>query len=334
MLNLGSPDSTSVPDVRRYLKEFLLDERVIDSSPLVRNLVVRAFILPTRPKQSAEAYSKVWTDDGSPLIITSRNVQQKVQDKVSIPVHLAMRYGNPSIPDAIAHLKAQDIEELFIMPLYPHYAMSSYETVLVRVQEELKLQAPTITWDLMQPFYQDDDYIHAMAENARPHITDELDKILFSFHGIPERHLTKADSSKAHCLTTPDCCNVCHPVHTTCYRHQCFETVKALTKELGIPLGKQYVSFQSRLGREPWLRPYTDYVLEEFPSQGVKNIAVMCPAFVADCLETLEEIEMEGREEFLEAGGESFKMIPCLNEHPAWIAMLANRIQAWEESRS
>ena len=213
--------------------------------------------------------------------------------------------------------------------MYPHYAMSSYETVLVRVMEELKLQAPGITCSVMQPFYKDEDYINAMVENAKPYIKDDLDKVLFSFHSIPERHLKKADSSKAHCMTTPDCCNVCHPVQSTCYRHQCFETVKAMTKKLGLPVEKFSVSFQSRLGREPWLKPYTDHVLQEFPKQGVKKITVICPAFVADCLETLEEIEMEGRKEFLEAGGESFTMIPCLNEHPAWISVIANRIQDW-----
>lgn len=332
ILNLGSPDSTSVPDVRRYLKEFLLDERVIDSSPLVRNLVVRAFILPNRPKQSAEAYKRVWTDEGSPLIVTSRRVREKLQERFEMPIELAMRYGNPSIPDAVTRLKAQGMEELFIMPMYPHYAMSSYETVLERVQTELRLQAPAVTWSVLQPFYRDEDYIDAMAENARPYLTGDVDKILFSFHGIPERHLRKADSSKAHCLVTPDCCNVTHPVQSTCYRHQCFETVKALARKLEIPLGKQSISFQSRLGREPWLRPYTDHVLEAFPKQGVKRLAVMCPAFVADCLETLEEIEMEGREQFLEAGGKSFTMIPCLNEHPSWIALLANRIEDWAKT--
>ena len=232
ILNLGSPDSTDVADVRSYLKEFLLDERVIDSAPLVRNLVVRGIILPTRPKKSAAAYAKVWTDNGSPLIVTSKNVHEKVQEKAGIPVDLAMRYGSMSISDAVNRLKAQGVEELFIMPMYPHYAMSSYETVLVRVQEEIQMQAPSMTWTVMQPFYKDEDYINAMVENARPYITDDMDKLLFSFHGIPERHLTKGDSSNAHCMKTPDCCNVCNPVQSVCYRHQCFETVKAMTKKL------------------------------------------------------------------------------------------------------
>ena len=332
ILNLGSPDSTEVSDVRRYLKEFLLDERVIDSSPLARNLLVRGIILPTRPKKTAAAYRKVWTDAGSPLIVTSQSVQQKIQEEVDVPIELAMRYGSPSIQDAIKRLNDKGVQELFIMPLYPHYAMSSYETVLVRVDEEIKQQAPTMTWTVMQPFYKDEDYIEAMVENARPHITEDLDKLLFSFHGIPERHLHKADSSHAHCLNVPNCCNISHPAQSTCYRHQCFETVKALTKKMVFKMEQYSISFQSRLTREPWLRPYTDYVLESFPEQGVKRLAVICPAFVADCLETLEEIEMEGRKEFLAAGGEYFTMIPCLNDHPAWISMLVNRIRNWTEN--
>ena len=333
ILNLGSPDTPSVADVRKYLKEFLLDERVIDAPPLLRNLLVRGVILPTRPKHTAAAYSKVWTEEGSPLIVTSQRVQKKVQDHLDLPVELAMRYGSPSIADAIGRLAEKGVEELFIMPMYPHYAMSSYETVLVRVQEEIKAQAPTMTWTVLQPFYKDDDYISALAESSRSYITEDLDKVLFSFHGIPERHMVKADSSHAHCMTTPDCCNVCHPAQSTCYRHQCFETLKALTRKIGLPMGKHAVSFQSRLTKEPWLRPFTDHVLEAFPKQGVKRIAVICPSFVADCLETLEEIEMEGRKQFLAAGGEYFTMIPCLNEHPAWISTLVNRIQDWDQSR-
>ena len=259
-------------------------------------------------------------------------VQKKIQERIELPIELAMRYGSPSIPDTVGRLKDQGVEDLFIMPMYPHYAMSSYETVLVKVQEEIRKQSPTTTWKVLQPFYCDEDYISAMAENARPYITEDLNKVLFSFHSIPERHLTKADSSDAHCMKTPDCCKVCHPVHSTCYRHQCFETVKGLIHKLGLPLGKHHISFQSRLGREPWLRPYTDHVLAQFPEQGVKRLAVICPSFVTDCLETLEEIEIEGREEFFAAGGEFFTMIPCLNEYPAWISMLVNRIHDWEQS--
>ncbi len=329
LLNLGSPDSTAVADVSRYLKEFLLDERVIDAPAPVRNLVVRGFILPFRPKQSAAAYRKVWTDEGSPLLVTSRRQQEGLATEIDMPVYLAMRYGNPSIATEVAAITRAGITDLFVAPLYPHYAMSSYETVVVRVTEELARQAPGVRIRLLQPFYQDEDYIEALFQASREYLQDPYDHLLFSFHGIPERHLRKSDPSHAHCLTVPDCCNCPHPAHATCYRHQCLRTAEAFARRAQLDPGRYSVSFQSRLGRDPWLKPYTDHVLEELPGKGVKKLRVMCAAFVADCLETLEEIAMEGKESFLAAGGTDFQQIPCLNDHPAWIAFLRDRVRAW-----
>ena len=329
ILNLGSPDSPSVADVRRYLKEFLLDERVIDSSPLVRNLVVRGCILPTRPKRTAEAYAKIWTDRGSPLLAISGRVRRKVREQVEMPVELAMRYGNPSIPDALTRIGEMGIERLFIMPLYPHYAMSSYETVVVKVETCIREISPHLKRSFLQPFYRDADYIEALSQSIAPHLGKDLDKILFSYHGLPERHLKKTDPSGHHCLVAPDCCSVSNPAHATCYRHQCFKTTRLVCQNLGIPDHLQAISFQSRLGRDPWLKPYTDQALREFPAKGIKKIAVLCPAFVTDCLETLEEIDLAGRKEVLAAGGESFTMIPCLNDQPVWINWLVNRIRGW-----
>ena len=329
ILNLGSPDSPSIPEVRRYLKEFLLDERVMDSSPLVRNLVVRGCILPKRPRRTAEAYAKIWTDRGSPLIAISRRVRKKVRDRVEMPVELAMRYGNPSIPDALNRIVQMGIEHLFIMPLYPHYAMSSYETVVVKVEACIREMSPQLKRSFLQPFYRDADYIEALSQSMAPHLSEDLDKILFSYHGLPERHLKKTDPSRHHCLVTPDCCSVSHPAHATCYRHQCFKTTEMVCRKLGIPDRRQAISFQSRLGRDPWLKPYTDLALRDFPGKGIRKIAVLCPAFVTDCLETLEEIDLAGRKEFLAAGGESFTMIPCLNDQPVWINWLVNRIRSW-----
>lgn len=329
LVNLGSPDSTSVPDVRRYLKEFLLDERVIDSPAPIRNLVVRGFILPKRPKNSAEAYKRVWMPEGSPLIVVSEKQRALLANDRDMPIELAMRYGTPSIAGGVAKLAQAGVTDLFLAPLYPHYAMSSYETVVVRVMEEIAAHMPETKVNLLQPFYRDEDYIDALVENAQPYLEQDYDHILFSFHGIPERHLRKSDPSHAHCLSRPDCCDTCHPAHATCYRHQCFETVKAFVAKAGIPAEKHSVSFQSRLGRDPWLKPYTDFVLEELPQKGIKKLLVMCPAFVTDCLETLEEISMEGKEEFLKAGGESFFQIPCLNDHPAFIQFLGGRIDQW-----
>lgn len=329
LLNLGSPATTKVSDVRAYLKEFLLDERVIDAPAPIRNAVVRGLILPTRPKQSAEAYSKVWTSEGSPLIVTSEKLQKAVQAGTDIPVLLAMRYGEPSIPSIVNELKRMGVDELLIIPLYPHYAMSSYETVVVRVTEELDKQALSLNYTIVQPFYKDEDYINALVESARPWLEKEHDHLLFSFHGIPERHLRKSDPSHAHCLSRKDCCSVTHPCQATCYRHQCFATVKAFVEKAQLDTKRYSVSFQSRLGRDPWLKPYTDYVLEELPAKGIKRLLVICPAFVSDCLETLEEISMQGKEDYLAAGGEWFEQIPCMNTHPSWIDVLTKRIEKW-----
>lgn len=329
MLNLGSPDSTKVADVRRYLREFLSDERVIDAPAPVRAFVLNACILPFRPKQSAEAYARVWTEEGSPLLVTSQKQRDLVAAEVEVPIYLAMRYGEPSIPKVVGELQRDGIEELLILPLYPHYAMSSYETVVVRVMEELAAQAPKIKTTLVQPFYQDEDYIEALVESARPYLEQAHDYLLFSFHGIPERHLRKSDPSHAHCLTTPDCCNTCHPAHATCYRHQCFATVKAFAAKAGLDPAKFGVSFQSRLGRDPWLTPYTDETIENLGKKGIRKLLVICPAFISDCLETLEEIAMEGGETFEEHGGEALTLIPCLNTHPAFIRWTKGRIEKW-----
>lgn len=325
LVNLGSPDSTSIPDVRSYLREFLSDDRVLDSPKLIQQFVLNCFILPTRPKRSAEAYEKVWLDEGSPLIVTTKNVQSLLQERIDYPVEIAMRYGNPSIPDAIADLKRNGIERLLLIPLYPHYAMSSYETVVVRVMEEVARQMPELEVDTVQPFYNEPDYIEALYQSAKPYLEKDFDHLLFSYHGIPVRHLTKADSSKAHCQVVKDCCTTCSPAHATCYKAQTVATTEAFVKRAGLPEETYSISYQSRLGREPWIEPYTDFVIPELVEQGKKRILVMMPAFVSDCLETLEEIAMEGKEQFLEAGGESFDAIPCLNEHPAWIDFLAQK---------
>lgn len=329
LVNLGSPDSTSVSDVRRYLKQFLMDPRVLDSSPLVRWTVVNLLILPSRPKETSKAYSRIWTKDGSPLIVCSKELQKAVAKVVNVRIELAMSYGNPSIPAAIERLRDEGIEELFIIPLYPHYAMSSYETAVVAVMESIAKIAPHIKTTTLQPFYKEPDYIEALVENSQPFLNEGFDHLLFSFHGLPERHLVKGDPSHAHCMTVPDCCNTCSPAHATCYKHQCLQTVKYFVEKANIPESKYSVSFQSRLGREPWLKPYTDHKFKELPKAGVKKLLVISPAFVSDCLETLEELAMAGKETFIEAGGESFYQIPCLNTHPKWIQFLVNKINLW-----
>jgi len=331
LVNLGSPDSPSVPDVRRYLREFLGDERVLDLPAPARWLLLEGIILRTRPKNSAHAYASVWTPEGSPLIAMSQKVQRDLAATLGAdtPVYLAMRYGSPSIAQVIGQLVADGVQEVLLFPQYPHYAMSSWETVVVRVMEEVARQAPALRVTTVQPFYEDADYIEALYAVAAPHLAKGYDHLLFSYHGLPVRHMRKADSSHAHCMTVADCCNACSPAHATCYRAQCFATTRAFVKRAGLAPAKYSVSFQSRLVGEPWLEPFTDKEFERLPKAGVKNILVMCPAFVTDCLETLEEIAGRGRDSFVAAGGVTFLQIPCLNDHPAFIDFLAKRTQRW-----
>jgi ferrochelatase len=330
--NLGSPDSVSIPDVRRYLREFLGDERVIDLAAPLRFLLLEAIILPTRPKKTAHAYSKVWTpEEGSPLVATSVSVRKKLAAKLGpeTPVHITMRYGNPSIASTIKALVAEGCEEVLLFPQYPHYAMASWETLVVRIYEEAAKQAPGMKVSCVQPFYGDADYIDMMLEVAAPALKRPYDHLLFSYHGIPERHLRKADSSHAHCTVVADCCTTCSPAHATCYRAQCLRTTAEFASRGGLNPAKYSVSYQSRLAGEPWLTPFTDFELVRLPKEGVKRLLVICPSFLADCLETLEEIAMAGKETFLEAGGESFEKIVCPNDHPAFVEFLANRVQKW-----
>jgi len=329
LINLGSPDSTAVPDVRKYLREFLMDGRVIDLPWPMRALLVNGAILPTRPKQSAEAYEKIWTDEGSPLVTTTRNVREKLQSRLApdVLVDFAMRYQNPRIEWAITNLQWKGVRDLLVVPLFPHYAMSSYETAAIRVRELVAKIAPEMQVRVLEPYYDHAAYIRALAASAADYLTQEHDHLLFSFHGVPERHLRKSDTRGSHCLHSKACCETKNPAHQTCYRAQCFGTVKAFAAATGIAATKYSVAFQSRLGRDPWLKPYTDAEIVRLAQGGVKKLLVICPAFVSDCLETLEEIAIRGRELFLEAGGKEFTLIPCLNEHPQWLDSLEEIIR-------
>ncbi|HEY2328379.1 MAG TPA: ferrochelatase [Verrucomicrobiae bacterium] len=321
LVNLGSPDSPAVPDVWRYLNEFLMDGRVIDTPWLMRRFVV-GMILINRPKESAHAYEKVWTKDGSPLVTTSRKVQKLLQARLNVPVELAMRYQNPSIESAVKNLAAKGATEVLLIPMFPHYAMSSYETAVVRVQEVAAKLAPQMKLTVQPPYFDNADYIAALVASAAEFFKQDYDHLLFSYHGIPERHLRKSDPTGCHCLAKENCCEVASAARATCYRAQCFATTAAFVKLAGVPKEKYSVSFQSRLGKDPWLKPYTDYELPRLAIEGKKKMLVICPAFVADCLETIEEIGLRGCEQFLAGSGKEFTRIPCMNEHPQWIAAL------------
>jgi ferrochelatase len=329
LANLGSPDSYEVPDVRNYLREFLMDERVIDIANPWRSMLVKGLIVPFRAPRSAAKYKTIWTDNGSPLIHISRQVQFKLQETLQLPVELCMRYANPT-PTAALDRLAQlhpDLAEVILVPLYPHYAMSSYETAVEHVKIAHIQGNYSFQLKIVPVFYNDEKYIQSLANSIKPYLKNSFDHILFSYHGIPERHVKKADVTNTHCLMSSDCCHVASEAHRTCYRHQVNETTQLTAQVLDLSKDMYSVSFQSRLGADAWLKPFTVEQLVEFPKHGIKSLLIVCPAFVSDCLETLEEIEIEGREIFLQSGGERFELIPCLNDRTDWIEALASLVK-------
>lgn len=322
-MNLGSPDSTEVKDVRKYLKQFLMDERVIDVPYLLRYFLINAVIVPFRAPKSAEAYKTIWTKEGSPLVVLTKQLRDALKEDVDMPVEIAMRYGSPSPAEAFEKLKKEhpSLEEVLAIPLYPHYAMSSFETAVESAKEIYKENNYPFKLSFLKPFYNHPGYINALAENIKPYLDKPHDHILFSYHGIPGRHVRKSDVTGSHCLKVPNCCDIESPAHAHCYRHQVFTTTKLVMQQLNVPPDQYSISFQSRLGKG-WLEPFTDIRLEQMPGEGIKKLLILCPAFVSDCLETLEEIEERGKESFMKAGGEAYTMIPCLNTNPLWVDVL------------
>lgn len=332
LMNLGSPDSTSVKDVHRYLMQFLMDKRVIDYPYLFRKVLVGGIIVPFRASKSAEAYRTIWTKDGSPLVAITQQLQNSLQNLVTEPIEISMRYGNPCMQTAYNRLlkRMPDLEEVLAIPMYPHYAMSSYETAVEWAREIHRKNKYSFSLQFIKPFFDNPAYIEALSEQIQPYIQKDFDHILFSYHGIPERHVKRTDITGQHCLASAGCCEVASIAHRKCYRHQCFQTTRLVAMKLGLAHEKMSISFQSRLGREQWLTPFTDFRLKEMPSEGIKNLLVICPSFVSDCLETLEEIQIRGKQSFLESGGEKFAMIPCMNAGPHWVRTLAGWIQGYK----
>ena len=324
MINLGSPDSTAVKDVKKYLDEFLMDKRVIGKSYWFRWFLVKVIILNTRPKKSAKAYKKIWWKEGSPLIVLSQRLFEKVKKFINIPVALAMRYGSISINKGLRELYHAGVNEIVVLPLYPHYAMSSYETVVEKVKDEVNNNFPGINLKIVSPFYKERNYINLLSNKIKETIKKiKYDHILFSYHGIPVSHLKISDPTNNHCYKVDNCCSTKSDAHKYCYKHQVLETTEAVVKKLKIDKDKYSNAFQSRLPNEAWLKPYTDDELVRLAREGKKNLVIVTPAFVTDCLETLEEIAMEGKEEFLEAGGEKYYYVPCLNDDDDWAKLLA-----------
>lgn len=333
LVNLGSPESPTAKDVKPYLDEFLMDKYVIDVPFLLRALLVRGIILQTRPKKSAAAYAKIWWEEGSPLIVLSKRMHKKVQSLTSLPVALAMRYGTITIKKGLEELRSKGVTEVLLFPLYPQHAMASTTTILV-LAEELRLKFfPEMSFTTVPAFYNKPDYIKVLAENIQKQLTGfDYDHLLFSYHGIPKRHIRKTDVTRSHCKIDNICCSLPSSAHEFCYRHQCYETTKKVVEYLQIPPEKYSQTFQSRLAGDKWLTPYTDVEINKMPQRGIKNLAVVTPAFVSDCLETLEEIAMEANHQFKENGGENFFAVPCLNDDPNWCSVVADWIHDFEIS--
>ena len=330
LVNLGSPDSTSVKDVKKYLDEFLMDKRVIDTPYLIRAFVVKGIILNTRPKKSAEAYKKIWWKEGSPLIVLSERLHKKISENINIPVELAMRYGKPSVKSGIQKLAEQGVTEILLIPLYPQFAMATTETITVLAAKIVKKYFPEIKLTNLPAFYNKEDYIEVLSNSIQTELQkNNPEHLLFSYHGVPERHIKKSDITNSHCKIDGSCCKTTSPAHEFCYRHQCYETTNLVAEKLNLPEGSYSTSFQSRLGKDPWLQPYTDKTIDNLAKEGIKNLAVVTPAFVSDCLETLEEIGMEAKHSFIKNGGENFSSIPCLNDDDTWVNTLSNWITNW-----
>ena len=331
LLNLGTPDRPEAGSVRTYLRQFLSDPRVLDLPALGRWLLLNLFILPFRPKQSAAAYSQIWTDQGSPLKLHTQALATAVQDAFSgqLTVRYAMRYQNPSIESALKAFRDENTQKLVVVPLYPQYASSSTGSCLEEVYRICGSywNVPSLT--VVPPFYDHPAFRESLVTVAKQSLGDlrAYDFFLISFHGLPERHVTKCDPTGSHCLAKDDCCERMTEANRYCYRAQSVAAARNLAQGLGIPPEKVDFAFQSRLGRTPWIKPYTDEVLVDLAKRGVKRLAVLVPSFTADCLETLEEIAIRGKESFIAAGGESLHLVPSQNAEPSFVETVCQMIR-------
>jgi ferrochelatase len=331
LINLGTPDAPTPSAVGKYLREFLMDGFVINLAPLQRWLLVNLLIVPRRKHQSARLYQKIHTEEGSPLLVHTRNLTAHVATELATynghyQVEFAMRYGNPSIHSALKRLRSANVARIIVAPLYPQYAESSFETAVVETQRRANELGCADLLSFLPPFYDDPEFIKACAQRVAENFDPDDQHLLFSFHSLPAKHVKRLDHSGRHCLIKSNCCEQIGEVNRNCYRAQCASTARAIADELGLSRDTYTISFQSRLGRAKWLEPSSENVLRELACQSHKMLAVFCPSFVADCLETLEEIAIRGRKTFLEAGGDSLKLIPALNSHPLWVRALSNWI--------
>jgi ferrochelatase len=332
LINVGTPDEPTPEAVGKYLRQFLMDGRVLDMPFMKRWLLVNRVIVPRRKEYSPKHYQEIWTDEGLPLLIHTRNFAAELTSELSNREHeyfveIGMRYGNPSIHSALSKLKSNNVDRIVAMPLYPQYTQSSFETAVVETEKRARQLRLADRLSFVRPFYDDPGFVNVSANLVTEHLNGNApDHILFSFHSVPTRHVKQLEQSAGHCLTSLDCCNEIGPTNQGCYRAQCFATSRAVARELGLSPDQYTTCFQSQLGKDEWIGPALDDLLRDLPDRGVRKVAVFCPSFVADCLETLEEIGIRGREEFKEAGGEELTLIPCLNSDQRWIKAAADLI--------
>ncbi|MGY4386677.1 ferrochelatase [Pedobacter sp. UYP24] len=325
LVNLGTPDSPEVADVRKYLDQFLMDERVIDINAFKRTLLVKGIIVPFRSPKTSKLYKEIWDENGSPLLYYSRIQAALLQEKLGADYHveLAMRYQNPSILSALEKMKAGLVESIKVIPMFPQYASASTGSVIQHVMDLVSKWATVPAISFVNSFYSNELIIETFAENAVKYDPSSYDHILFSFHGLPERQLLKCDHTGHYCLKSDGCCLSINDTNKFCYSAQGHHTAKLIADKLNIPASNYTVCFQSRLGKEPWVQPYTTDVLKKLAAEGKKRLLVFSPAFVADCLETLYEITVEYHEEFKALGGEEVQLVESLNDHPKFIQALA-----------
>ena len=329
IVNLGTPDSPEVPDVRKYLREFLMDGRVIDIGVVPRFALVNGIIAPFRAPKSAKIYKELWQETGSPLKYYGEVVAQKLQQELGdeYVVKLAMRYQSPNIDAGLSALRQLGLTDIVVVPFFPQYASASTGSVYQKVMEIVGKWEVIPAIRFVNRFLEHPGFIEGFAQTARNYMAEyDYDHFLFSYHGLPERQVLKGDVTKTVCQLGA-CCGTLHAMNQYCYRAQCFETTRLLVRALNIPEGKYTTSFQSRLGNDPWIKPYTDDVIKEMPGKGINSVLAFSPAFVADCLETTIEVGVEYKELFEEAGGKHWQLVESLNDSPIWIETLVDLVK-------
>ncbi|HEY4195335.1 MAG TPA: ferrochelatase [Mucilaginibacter sp.] len=329
LINLGTPDSSSTADVRRYLSEFLMDPRVIDINPVSRALLVKGIIVPTRGPKSAKLYQKIWDDKtGSPLLHYSKLQKQLLQERLGDEyiVELAMRYQNPNIESALERLKAAMVDNIQVIPMFPQYASASTGSVYEKVMGLIAQWPTPPPISFINSFHDNELMIETFADNARKYQPETYDHILFSFHGLPQRQLIKSDHTHNYCLKFDGCCDTITEANKYCYSAQSHHTARLIAEKLNIPKEKYTICFQSRLGNDPWVQPYTSEIVAKLAKEGKKRLLVFCPAFVADCLETVYEVTTEYGDEFKALGGEHVQLVESLNGSPKFIEALAGMV--------